>query len=277
MDNYLLKIMNIIDPYACPLFALVLVIFLVILLREQIKKFFPRVSEIAFETENKKFRVAFNNIVKKDIKKDVESSGVTLVFEQKLEAGDLTAWDIVLEARNLLDLPVILEQELKRIPVGRVVFNPPDEMRVGVRERIEVRISKDLDAEMCFALKGRGVVQIEDIKVSELMKVRMSGSDFDITSLNEEEQFIGSQGFTEWVWDIIPQKSGNKVLHLHVTLRIRLPHGEERKDHPVLDKSVLVKVNHLYSTKVFVITYWKWIATAIILPMMGFIWKTFIK
>ena len=31
----------------------------------------------------------------------------------------------------------ILEEELKRIPVSRVVFNPPEEMRVGVRERIE--------------------------------------------------------------------------------------------------------------------------------------------
>lgn len=171
----------------------------------------------------------------------------------------------------------VLEEELKRISVGKVIFNPSEEMKVGVRERIEVRISKDPDVDIVSALKGRGIAQIEDIKVSELMKVRVSGSDFNITPLNEEEQFIGSQGFTEWAWDVTPQKSGNRVLHLHVTLRIRLPFGEERKDHPVLDKSVLVKVNPIYSTRVFLITYWKWLATGIILPLIGFIWKTYIK
>ena len=50
-------------------------------------------------------------------------------------------------------------------------------------------------------------------------------------------------GFTEWGWDVTPKKSGNNILHLHVTLRIRLPFGEERKDHPVIDKKVIVKVN----------------------------------
>lgn len=171
----------------------------------------------------------------------------------------------------------VLEEELKRISVGKLVFNPSEKMRVGVRERIEVRISKNPDADIVSALKGRGVAQIEDINVSELMKIRLSGSDFNIIPLNEEEQFIGSQGVTEWAWDVIPQKSGNKVLHLHVTLRIRLPFGEERKDHPVLDKSVLVKVNPIYITKLFVITNWKWIATGIILPLIAFVWKTYIK
>lgn len=31
-------------------------------------------------------------------------------------------------------------------------------------------------------------------------------------------------------------KSGKTVLHLHVTLRIRLPFGDERKNHSILDK-----------------------------------------
>ncbi len=168
----------------------------------------------------------------------------------------------------------ILEEELKRISIGKVVFNPPDTMKVGVRERVEVRISKDSKADLVAALKGRGIAQIKDVKVSEFMKVRVSGNDFDITQLNEEEQFIETQGFTEWAWDIIPKKSGKAVLHLHVTLRIRLPFGEERKDHPVLDREVIVKVNPIYSTGIFVSTYWKWIVMALI-ALIGLIWKIF--
>ena len=171
----------------------------------------------------------------------------------------------------------VLEDELKRIPVGNVLFNPPGSMKVGVVERVVVRISKDANANILEALKGRGVAQIESIKVSELMKVKVSGSDFKITQLNEEEQFISSHGFTEWAWNIKPQKSGNKILHVHITLRIRLPFGEEKKDYPVIDRDVIVKVNPAYSAKVFIDTYWKWVATAVILPLVGLIWKGWIK
>ena len=171
----------------------------------------------------------------------------------------------------------VLKEELDRLPVGKVVFNPPDTMKVGVKERVETRISRDVDADLMASLKGRGLPQIEELRISELMKVRVSGSDFDITQLNEEEQFIGMEGFTEWAWDILPKKSGKKVLHLHVTLRIRLPFGEERKDHPVLDREVIVKVNPVYSAGIFVSAYWKWMATALILPLIGLIWKTYFK
>ncbi len=108
MDEILLKINNILGPYAWPLLAFVLVVFLVILFRQQIKTLFPRVSEIAFESKNKKFRVAFNKIVKeaqaqaKDVKRDVESSRMTPVHEQRIDPGNLTARDIVLEAWGAL-------------------------------------------------------------------------------------------------------------------------------------------------------------------------------
>ncbi len=171
----------------------------------------------------------------------------------------------------------ILEEELNRITTGKTVFNPPEKMKVGVSERVEVRISRDSGIDIVSSLKGRGVAQVEDIRVSELMKVRLSGSDFDITPLNEEEQFIGKQGFTEWTWNVIPKKRGDNLLHLHVTLRIRLPFGEERKDHPVVDKLISVKVNPIYSVGVFVSIYWKWIASAIIVPLVGYIWKFYTK
>jgi len=171
---------------------------------------------------------------------------------EKVVCGDMICGDKNIASPKKPEWYEILEEELERIPVGRVVFNPPEEMKVGIIERIEVRISKNAETDLISALKGRGIAQIENIKVSELMKVRVSGRDFDITSLNEEEQFIDTQGFTEWAWDIVPKKSGNKIIHLHVTLRIRLPFGEERKDHPVLDKEVIVKVNPFYSTRIFI-------------------------
>ncbi len=171
----------------------------------------------------------------------------------------------------------VLQAELDRLPLGKVVFNPPDTMKLGVKERIETRISKDVNADLISSLRGRGIPQTEVLKISELMKVRLSGDDFGITPLNEELQIIEATGFTEWAWDVTPTKSGQKVLYLHVTLRIRMPFGEETKDHPILERRIVVLVNPIYSMKCFVQEYWKWIVTALILPLLGWALKTYLE
>lgn len=175
------------------------------------------------------------------------------------------------------DWLVILQKEIERLTIGKVTFNPPDTMKCGATERIEARIAKSIETDLITTLKGRGIPQIEKFKISELMKVRLSGDDFTIAPLNEEEQLIAGTGYTEWAWDVTPQKSGKKVLHLHITLRIRLPFGEEKRDHPVLDREVIIKVSPFHSSKLFLVTYWKWVITALILPFIGWTLNTCIK
>ncbi len=108
MKEILLKVQTIIDPYVWLLFAFVLIIFLVILFKEQIKKLFPRINEIGFESQNKKFKVVFNKVVKevqaqaKDIKKDVETRGVMPEHEQYQDTDNITSRDLVLEAWGAL-------------------------------------------------------------------------------------------------------------------------------------------------------------------------------
>jgi hypothetical protein len=171
----------------------------------------------------------------------------------------------------------VLKAEIDRLPIGKVAFNPPDTMKLGVRERVETRISRDLNANLVSSLKGRGFPHIDNLIISEFMKVRLSGDDFYITPLNEEEQIILATGFTEWAWDVIARKSGRRMLHLHITLRIKLPFGEERKDHPILDREIAVQVNPIYSVRSFIVTNWKWIVTVLILPLIGWIWKMHTK
>jgi len=52
---------------------------------------------------------------------------------------------------------------------------------------------------------------------------------------------------------------------------------KKKKDHPVLDKEIVVKVNPTYSIKKFIISYWKWIVTALILPLIGWVWGIYTK
>ena len=165
------------------------------------------------------------------------------------------------------DLSEIVEDELKKLAPGQILFNPPKKMRVGVRERVEVRISKNITEDLSNGLKGRGEPQIENVEVGDFMKVSLTGDNFDIKPLSEEDQVVPDEDFTMWEYDVIPNKFGNQILQLEIIVRIKIPGGEEYYCHPVLERDINVKVNPIYS-----ITHldWKWII-GIVIVIIGLI------
>lgn len=177
-----------------------------------------------------------------------------------------------------LDWRQTLINELERFPVGRVMFNPPDTMKLGIHERVEVRISQDNQVDIISNLIGHGITQIEEMKVSESMKVKLIGNSFKINRINEhEEQIVVPSGFTEWAWDVTPNKIGKQKLFLRITLGIRLPYGEVNKDLTTLERELLVNVNPIYSAKLFAINYWKWIITSLLIPLLGWLFNAYTK
>ena len=138
-------------------------------------------------------------------------------------------------------------------------------MKVGVKERVEVRLTQNITENLTEGLIGSGVPQIEEIDVGTFMKVRLTGDNFDIKPLSSEEQVVRPVRFTEWSWDVTPLKSGIQELHLTVTVRVLIPGQDEQKiDWDVMDKRISVKVNPSYTIKRFIESYWQWIAGTII-------------
>ncbi len=162
-----------------------------------------------------------------------------------------------------------LNEELGRVSIGQIVFNPCRQMKQGVSERVTVRISKDITSDLVTSLKGRGVTVNELIDVYEVMVVNLTGDDFTITELSESEQLVAGKGFTEWAWNITSTKSGTKTLHLHVTLRINLANSVKNKDHPVIDRDISVEVNPLYSVKLFLENNWQWVIASLLIPIIA--------
>ncbi|MCP4340874.1 MAG: FHA domain-containing protein [Desulfobulbaceae bacterium] len=141
MKEILLKVQTIINPYVWLLFALVIIIFLVILFKEQIKKLFPRINEIVFESQNRKFKVAFNKVVKevqaqaKDIKKDVETRGVMPEPEQYLETDNLTARDMVLEAWGALKQTIF-----NSCSALQIAMTPATRLNIAVDRLLKIKV-----------------------------------------------------------------------------------------------------------------------------------------
>lgn len=170
----------------------------------------------------------------------------------------------------MTDWAAIVREELARLPVGRILFNPPVDMRMGRTERVEVRVAQDETTNLTEGLQGRGTPEVEPIKVSAFMKARLVGDSFEITPLNEAEQLVAGDTFTEWAWDVTPLKGGDQKLNLIVTVRLQLPSvGEETRDYPVIDRSIHVQVDPVFTAQRFLGANWQWLVTVIAIPIAG--------
>ena len=63
----------------------------------------------------------------------------------------------------------VLQEELNRLTMGKIVFNPPEIMKLGVKDRIETRIARNITTDLLTSLKGRGVPISEEMKISGLV------------------------------------------------------------------------------------------------------------
>jgi len=159
----------------------------------------------------------------------------------------------------------LIDEELNKLSSGRILFDHPEEMKVGVKERVVVRLTKDITENLTEGLEGVEAPQIEPIEIGTFMMVKLTGASFDIYTPSSEEQVVRPVGFTEWSWDVTPLKSGRQELHLTVTVRILIPGQDEQKiDWLVMDKQISVEVNPSYTFKRFIGCYWQWIVGTII-------------
>lgn len=137
-----------------------------------------------------------------------------------------------------------LEEEIEHLSIGKILFNPPEEMIERIKERVEVRISQNIAEDLAQGLKGRGIPQIEAINISTVMTADLSGDTFKIKSLSKTEQPVLPSEYAQWEWDVTPQKSGQQVLQLSISASIYLDRfGEKKKSLPVMEKEIFVKVN----------------------------------
>ena len=159
-------------------------------------------------------------------------------------------------------LAELAANELRQLTEGRIAFNPPTTMQQGQEERIEARISsEDIGAKLTEGLKGRGLPDVQNVKVGSLMKVLLYSeeSEFQITKLSSEEQVVSGRPFAQWDWTVTPLDYGEHSLHLMATAKVVIERlGEKSVDVPVIDRKINVKVSPAYIVKRMVRTPSTW-------------------
>ncbi len=150
---------------------------------------------------------------------------------------------------------------------GRLLFNPPDRMKLGQTARVEVRLTRTLErgGELLAHLRGQGEPQVEEIPTAPLMAVTLKGDGFRITAYSDEEQRVTQDEITTWEFDVQALKRGQQRLVMSVSLRIPVPgQSLEHKSIPVREATINVHVGAPALVGHFVAANWQWfIGTAI--------------
>jgi hypothetical protein len=186
------------------------------------------------------------------------------------------------------DIDLLLSDALRRLDPGMMVFNPPESMKQFSLHRVELRIlhmgsetpgastQTAAAATLTSDLEGPGTPVVESLAVGTVMKARLSGDGFEITPLHEEEQIVAGDTYTEWAWNVKPLRSGEHDLHLTITVKVIVDgFGEKARDIPVITRRVKVQVDPLGVTKGFISEHWEWVWTALLVPLVGWLWKVY--
>jgi len=147
---------------------------------------------------------------------------------------------------------------------GRLMFNPPDSMRLGTTERIEVRITRspaDLDDELRTNLVGRGHPQLRDVATSVSMEVTLRGSAFEVDVLSKPQQVVTDSDISTWEFDVRAVKRGMQSLQLCVNLRLLVDgQPDEWRSVPVMERTIDVQVSAPALVGTFIADNWQWLA-----------------
>lgn len=169
---------------------------------------------------------------------------------------------------------MIARDELEKLVAARVAFDASDQMRVGVREKVEVRVAQNLYEEFAKGLKDLGMDKEFEIASGSSVKADLSGDGFEIAPPEDDDEAVRGGLFAPWIWYVTPLKSGDQPLLLTMTVAIKVPGGADEKKDLVITKAVNVASSPGYSASRFLRNGWQWIAGGVALLLAGWlIWR----
>jgi hypothetical protein len=125
---------------------------------------------------------------------------------------------------------------------GRILHNIPGTMPLAKETRCIIRIAYD-DASLTRDFKTTEDTVIQSVRIAEVMGVELLDFNeipaFQIRTINDEEQFVANDDFTQWLFLVKPLHEGRYPLTLKVAV-IEQIDGKERKRDIVLEKEVFI-------------------------------------
>jgi putative surface-exposed virulence protein len=168
-----------------------------------------------------------------------------------------------------------VEEALKYLREGRIIWNPPSEMELGRTETVVARITNDIAVNLTEGLRGRGVPQPEQIiNTSCYMEIKLYGDNFKITSIMPDVQPVRGSGYTEWSWYVTPLESGEQKLTLVASIILVIDNKDRSQGLKPHEQIITVTVSPQHTVTEFLNENWKWLAATLVIPIITWLWRS---
>lgn len=111
------------------------------------------------------------------------------------------------------------------------------------------------------------------IRVSDRMEARLSGPNFAITAITPEIQAVSRNDVTEWKWEVKPSNDGRQYLHLTLSALLSVDGTSTPRAIRTFDKVIEVEIGWHQRVGSFFEKNWQWLWAAVLVPIVGWLWK----
>ena len=182
--------------------------------------------------------------------------------------------DSFAEAARVREAIDHFDELLARLPLANIVFNVPQSLRLGERTPIYLRLSMGdslEELEKSLTPTAAGKRKGAQIHVTDRIEARLTGTAFRIESIRPEVQGIGRET-TEWQWEIEPSAPGLQTLHLTVSVLMEVGGTRVLRAIRTFDEKIEIQVSWSKTAADFFKEQWKWLWTALLVPLVGWLW-----
>lgn len=165
-----------------------------------------------------------------------------------------------------------LDQILEEMEIGAIAFNAPSTININDSHQIQLILSLSEPLEQLQERLHSGGQSIgANIKVSNRMEARLTGTMFNISAVTPEIQAISKSLPTEWRWEVSPLKEGSYNLHLTLTALLEVDGRETPRTIRTFDQIISVEVTASQRIKGFINDNWRWFWAVILVPLVGWV------
>lgn len=184
----------------------------------------------------------------------------------------LTSFDVKNEIRqNIVD----------GLVKGKMAYKIPDSMKIDENYPAVVTISKSLnDSILLSSLDTTNFVK-QEIRIASRVKVLLldeTTDNFKIVPLNSDEQLVDDSTNTIWKWNVVPTEPGKNKLVVRVSVKVLDKLGENYKDIPVFERTIVVTSTLQKTVWHFLKEYWIYLTfglTIILIPLIRWLSKKY--
>jgi len=169
-------------------------------------------------------------------------------------AASIAAGSIAAVLSNPSSVVELISQAIDYLQKAQVFYNIPNEMKVGMKEVIQVSIAKEFTEALSqeFQQTSHGITGKKEIQYdprSIIISLVADPDSFKIYPVEGVKQFIAPGQPATWRWEVKPLKQGSHLLELRAFAEFYIPElGENPYPLPIniFSNQILVKSN-LYS------------------------------